>query len=95
MPPLSEESYTEGIQALRKIIQEQSQLIEKQAQKIQVLEEEIARLKNKPKKPQLKPSKVGILEKLSAKKSLKSRKKIGNKSFAFFQSIGSSLHTAA
>ena len=50
-------------------------VIERQVQKISLLEEEIARLKNKPKKPQLKPSKVGIMEKLSAKKKLKSRKK--------------------
>ena len=68
MSSISEKEYIEEIQALKKIIQEQSQ-------KIQVLEEEIARLKNKPKKSQLKPSRIGVLEKLSAKKNLKSRKK--------------------
>ena len=68
MTSISEKEYIEEIQSLKKIIQDQSQ-------KIQTLEEEIARLKNKPKKPQLKPSKVGILEKLSGKKRLKSRKK--------------------
>ena len=71
MPATSEENHIEEIQSLRKVIQEQSQRLQKSV----FLEEEIARLKNKPKKPQLKPSKVGIMEKLSAKKKLKSRKK--------------------
>ena len=65
---VSEQNYIKEIQALKEIIQEQSQ-------RIKVLEEEINRLKNRPKKPKLKPSGIGLLEKLSAKKSLKARKK--------------------
>ena len=87
MSSVSEQDYIEEIESLRKIIVEQSQLIEKQAQKIQVLEEEIARLKNKPKKPQLQPSKIGILEKLSAKKNLKSRKKRRNQAACFLGDV--------
>ena len=71
----SEQDYIEENQSLRKIIVEQSQRLQEQSRKIQALEEEIARLKNRPKKPQLKPSRIGVLEKLSAKKELKSRKK--------------------
>ena len=78
MSSISEKEYKEYIeenQSLRKIIVEQSQRLQEQSRKIQALEEEIARLKNRPKKPQLKPSRIGVLEKLSAKKELKSRKK--------------------
>ena len=79
---VSEKEYIKEIQALKEIIQEQSQKLteqsqhlQKQSEKIQLLEEEINRLKNRPKKPKLKPSGIGLLEKLSAKKSLKARKK--------------------
>ena len=72
---VSEKEYIKEIQALKEIIQEQSQKLQEQSQKIQLLEEEINRLKNRPKKPKLKPSGIGLLEKLSAKKSLKARKK--------------------
>ena len=72
---VSEKEYIEENQSLKEIIQEQSQHLQKQSEKIQLLEEEINRLKNRPKKPKLKPSGIGLLEKLSAKKSLKTRKK--------------------
>ena len=70
-----EQKHIEDVQSLRKIIQEQSERLQEQSQKIQLLEEEIARLKNKPKKPQLKPSRIGLLEKQSAKERRKSRKR--------------------